>query len=961
MNIIDIEQAIREIASSYSGSTAERGPFFFVAGAGISTPEVPLAEEIKNLLRKEIQVALEPKPRTQLEEWSRLFESAHPQPEQRREFFEGLIRGKPIPRASLRIARLLGDQGLANTLVTPNFDDFVVRALRLLGIEVNVYDRPEAISKVDWRSSVSQVVHVHGIYRDYDIANLDGEVQQNNNLQRLDLWSLLRDKSPLVLGYSGWSEDVIMTALRETLSGNPYLKHNLYWFCYTPKEASALPAWLINHRSIRVVVADRSNDAKTLDACWVLDRLTESLRLEAPEVAFDPLGASVRNLRGSLSKEENSGDWKDLYLFSQQVIGLFRNRIALSRRFHPSQIMAHATEKSHVFAAGRTLHAWATCFREILYFAEKKGLKFSFLMSAESAVEDLDERQQKEVAADRGLAAIRFAFLQEKLGTNFQVKETSHLILDGLTVAQVEGSFLRDDKMEMNHESRVICQFDINAAAGLDKPTLVLACTCGRDQFSIDDPDSQRTSEASCMTHGLYDRTTRLYRSRRSQRLKPIAMPTDKKKLMLEEQGLPSRKNGAMQFLGAARRIIGSLQLNPESAPHSPLCVQANIWAGCDTYCRMCDHWKENPPEEQLLDDDEWSLIFKNLKASGTKAIVLSGGEPLARGARPLKIKSESGKNKVFSIEGVVEAAADAGLQIGLLTSGLIEGDEERFNAVCKTLRKHVDWIAVSIDGTHKTDAEIRNPLNEFAPREDYIRRFCEALQGGPSLSATVTLQRKNITEDPLIVCSDIRALGIERVNFKFATGNPDLLIGKPKYLIDESELRAFFESLFTNPIANDEGNNLDYLRRCIARGVFSLQDIANGVPVQSYYATTPMRCFTPFLFSLIDSIGNVYPCCHLYRDNHGADAKSRCVRENNCLGNIRPSLDLKEVWLGNKYGDLRKRLETIDPKADDFTPCGECTRHVQPNSAMHALYTTGVDLEEGLNADEDLNPTVWF
>jgi hypothetical protein len=137
-------------------------------------------------------------------------------------------------------------------------------------------------------------------------------------------------------------------------------------------------------------------------------------------------------------------------------------------------------------------------------------------------------------------------------------------------------------------------------------------------------------------------------------------------------------------------------------------------------------------------------------------------------------------------------------------------------------------------------------------------------------------------------------------------------------------------------PLRSTPGNNLEYLRRTLEAGIYSAGDVAAGAPLYSYYKQENLRCFTLFLFSLIDSDGAVYPCCHLYRDNHPMDRATGKYRGLHRMGDLRSSeFNFKRIWTGKLYAEERRHLATIDPDKTLFEPCGECTRHCQHNSML--------------------------
>lgn len=111
--------------------------------------------------------------------------------------------------------------------------------LRLFGEEPAVCDHPRTVGRIDRERSAIQIVHVHGSYLLYGCANLRGEVagraraDEETSFTMVGLLdSLLWNRSPLVIGYSGWEGDVVMSALKRRLRGGNPLAQSVYWFCY---------------------------------------------------------------------------------------------------------------------------------------------------------------------------------------------------------------------------------------------------------------------------------------------------------------------------------------------------------------------------------------------------------------------------------------------------------------------------------------------------------------------------------------------------------------------------------------------------------------------------------------------------------------------------------------------------------------------------------------------------------
>ena len=302
-------------------------PYFFICGAGISVPSVPLAWEIEKECRQraeQLDLVSGKAPNKPSETYSFWLEQAYPDPDQRRAYFRTKIEGKPLTDANLRLAHLLADGALSRILITPNFDDFVSRGLHLFGAPHVVCDHPATSARIDLDSNDTQIIHVHGTYWFYDLVNTNAEIQQRASgiysgpgMSEL-LADLLRARSPLVLGYSGWEGDVIMSALKKRLQ-KP-LKHQLYWFCFQRKSKETLPTWLVNHPNVCFVLPD---EKEPLAADFVFDEFLRTFKVEAPPLTRDPLGFFMTQLRSSLPSKR-PGQAPDLYFFDDVLLRIER-------------------------------------------------------------------------------------------------------------------------------------------------------------------------------------------------------------------------------------------------------------------------------------------------------------------------------------------------------------------------------------------------------------------------------------------------------------------------------------------------------------------------------------------------------------------------------------------------------------------------------------------------------------
>jgi tetratricopeptide (TPR) repeat protein len=299
--------------------------YFFMVGAGISNPPVPLARSmIEHFKRKVGSVESQP-PMSPMGEYSWWFREAYPGREGRRRYIAKLVENKNLSSAALQLAHLVSSRTLTNLVVTTNFDDFVARSLALLGKNPDCLDDP----LMDWRIQCDrkqncQILHLHGSYRAYDLRCLEEDIKDRSARR---IAELLSDHVPLVIGYSGWEDDSFMSALKIRLKRQG-LPLNLYWFCYRASEIYSLPKWLTMNTDVCFVIPDaighgapkqqrgtrcRSREAShligeisgesVLPAIDVIDSVSRRFAIGPLKLRVDLLGSVIRQLKAQLPPE----------------------------------------------------------------------------------------------------------------------------------------------------------------------------------------------------------------------------------------------------------------------------------------------------------------------------------------------------------------------------------------------------------------------------------------------------------------------------------------------------------------------------------------------------------------------------------------------------------------------------------------------------------------------------------
>nr|MBA3441711.1 SIR2 family protein [Pyrinomonadaceae bacterium] len=390
MSTVDLEVAVNEIQQACEGVQGGRLPYFFLVGAGISKPPISLASEIEAECKKTAQKRNridDPPGKHPMDTYSHWFKKAYPSRVLGQKYLQGLMRDKNISQANFRLAHLVLEKKIANLVVTTNFDDFLSRALILFGKHAIVCDHPMMAERIDpEEQNEIQIVHVHGTYWFYDYVNLREDITnraqpsaQTTSTMVALLDNILSRRVPLVIGYSGWEGDVVMTALKRRLSGRN-LPHPLYWFCYRQAEIESLPDWLKFHPDVNFVIhqqksksqsdtervegessiqsrmtlppqaeakgiSDKGSEEPVLPAQQVLDKLIQAFALKAPNLTSDPLQFFADQLRRSLPQDDAGQSEGDIYFIKSVVERIERAKQREQEETQTIQLIESQLEK----------------------------------------------------------------------------------------------------------------------------------------------------------------------------------------------------------------------------------------------------------------------------------------------------------------------------------------------------------------------------------------------------------------------------------------------------------------------------------------------------------------------------------------------------------------------------------------------------------------------------------------
>jgi MoaA/NifB/PqqE/SkfB family radical SAM enzyme len=375
-----------------------------------------------------------------------------------------------------------------------------------------------------------------------------------------------------------------------------------------------------------------------------------------------------------------------------------------------------------------------------------------------------------------------------------------------------------------------------------------------------------------------------------------------------------SRNNDPSRLLPYVPSVFGTIKGGEINS--GPISVQIEVTNQCNGQCVHCSrhNWNSDGAKaDSEMATEELKSLLNDLWTLRVKSVTFSGGEPTCRTDLP----------------DILEYAHWKRLGIGVLTNGLDIDDN-----MATALAKYSTWIRISLDGSEPaTYDRVRVVKSGFARVKGSLERINEAkmrVRSECRIGLSYTIQRSNIEDVPRMINMALNSPLFQNLPlvFKFAHGQNGGI-----FRCTVPELRALYKDILEGRPARDN-TNLDYLKQSIDRRFTPFDDIAKGKPLGAFYRREKTTCFTPYLFSLVDSTGDVYPCCFLYHDNDPY-MKFQPRRQIHKLGNVR-HVRFGDIWSGDSYTEKRKSLGGIDLAV--YPECAECTRHYFHNAFLTRL-----------------------
>ncbi|MET3696654.1 hypothetical protein SAMN05877753_103101 [Bacillus oleivorans] len=151
-------------------------------------------------------------------------------PDERIDLIKGLVENSKLNITNIIISELL-KRGFIHRILTPNFDNLLIKACSIVNEYPPIYDlaayeefQPEHIPE-------KCIFYLHGQFTGFKLMNTNKEVKkQADKLE--NLFRRLNERSVwIIVGYSGQND-----ALFKLLSQEPIYKNRLYWIGYNDQE-----------------------------------------------------------------------------------------------------------------------------------------------------------------------------------------------------------------------------------------------------------------------------------------------------------------------------------------------------------------------------------------------------------------------------------------------------------------------------------------------------------------------------------------------------------------------------------------------------------------------------------------------------------------------------------------------------------------------------------------------------
>jgi MoaA/NifB/PqqE/SkfB family radical SAM enzyme len=291
-------------------------------------------------------------------------------------------------------------------------------------------------------------------------------------------------------------------------------------------------------------------------------------------------------------------------------------------------------------------------------------------------------------------------------------------------------------------------------------------------------------------------------------------------------------------------------------------------------------------------------------------------------------------------ILGVMDVFRDKGYVCGYLTTnGTIITDERAEALAALASAGFLKHISVSIDGPNDLHDKARGVAGTFVRTAAGLRRLQQAAaRRHAPLRVSINTTVAHETLDALAAMVDVAGeLGVDAIGLNHLMYSTPEEVEQTVRLLGEGSADAISTYVTTNP-GLDPGRvrtQVDALAaRCREQGIrFDMRPKVRAPILEAYYtpgAPLEGRCLYPFLYARVSFSGKAYFCPFIRLE----------------VGDL-TTQTLEEVWTGERYVSLRRRLveNGIFPVCRrcckvELTPTATATLDVMPEEPLAAAQT---------------------
>jgi MoaA/NifB/PqqE/SkfB family radical SAM enzyme len=372
------------------------------------------------------------------------------------------------------------------------------------------------------------------------------------------------------------------------------------------------------------------------------------------------------------------------------------------------------------------------------------------------------------------------------------------------------------------------------------------------------------------------------------------------------------------------RRIGAFIARRDGRAGRLPIGVVYEATMRCNLHCEFCyvgtllnieGEWRQELP----LD-----VLRRAFPDRDGLQVSLTGGEIFMR----------------KDILGVMDVFRDKGYVCGYLTTnGTIITDERAEALAALASAGFLKHISVSIDGPNDLHDKARGVAGTFVRTAAGLRRLQQAAaRRHAPLRVSINTTVAHETLDALAAMVDVAGeLGVDAIGLNHLMYSTPEEVEQTVRLLGEGSADAISTYVTTNP-GLDPGRvrtQVDALAaRCREQGIrFDMRPKVRAPILEAYYtpgAPLEGRCLYPFLYARVSFSGKAYFCPFIRLE----------------VGDL-TTQTLEEVWTGERYVSLRRRLveNGIFPVCRrcckvELTPTATATLDVMPEEPLAAAQT---------------------